>query len=232
MIAMYFVTSISFHMTQASVDKYQSPYKKHIAERMNRGARSFDKTTNCGFSIQFRTPASLTDIQLAQKLLLQEKMNPLFLDPKKFVVAYDEEKVEKDPSSADSVLGFGQIRPLESSASQKKLGSNVQSNNYFELASVYVLKPYRKNGIGSSIITELLHQFDEKNVKKERSDILCLLTLVSTMRFYEQFGFRKMSIGKATDSQNDLPTTLKIEYTLGSFISNVLGNELVFMTRI
>ena len=56
------------------------------------------------------------DVAIAKKILLQEKMNPLSLKKENLLVANDDD-------SYSSVLGFGQIRPL--------------NRDFAELASLY-----------------------------------------------------------------------------------------------
>lgn len=145
------------------------------------------------------------DISFARKILISQAMNPLSLSTKTLLVACDDSEV------SDSILGFGQIRPLGSASA------------YSELASLYVQPDFRSQGVGSSIVQALI---DRHNQNEPQSQI-CLLTLRSTEVFYKKFGFRE-----ATDDERaNLPTAFQFEYQTGTFLSVVLGNDLVCMIQ-
>jgi hypothetical protein len=114
-----------------------------------------------------------TDADMIRKMIQEEKMNPLFLDPSNFVVA---EQVKSDylissPPSAPSftwlqdgeVLGFGQIRSqgsefeLSSLVVRKDMRGMVicwdsESNSSHEC----FISPFLGQGIGTAIVNELL----------------------------------------------------------------------------
>ena len=146
-------------------------------------------------------PANDLDVAWARTILVQQAMNPLSLSTKHLLVACHEEK------ETWSVLGFGQIRPLDAHCS--------------ELASLFVLPEHRGQGVGSGIVRELLRRHVEENPHSR----ICLLTLQSTSKFYERFGFREAN----HEERKRLPTAIQLEYNLGSVLSFVLGHDLVCM---
>lgn len=171
------------------------------------------------FTIQFRSPAQVSDMEIAQQILFKEKMNPFFLSRDNFVVAFDSDCDFPEKS----VLGFGQIRPIQG---KKSFGD--ETVDYVELASLYVLPSYRKKGIGSLIVSELLNRHDIDCDENRKSQI-CLLTLAPTVPFYEPFGFRCVEMDG--NSEYSIPSSMKMEYMLGSLVSKILGNEIVCMIR-
>ena len=210
-------------------------------ERRTKSKITWKKRYNshkCGFQVLFRSPALPQDIQLAQKLLIREKMNPFFLSPDNFVVAY-QNKVDNQnhpiQTEIHTVLGFGQIRALT------PMNEDVTiQKQYYELASLYVLQPYRKKGIGSMIVSELIRKFENENDNLENktnlSKQLCLLTLAPTVPFYEQFGFQCVTRTTMDDNikkeyERRIPPPLLGEYALGKLVSKILGNDLVCMVR-
>lgn len=149
----------------------------------------------CSLALVFREATS-DDVFFARKILFQEAMNPLSVSMRTLLVAHDVENQD--------ILGFGQIRPLD--------------GQYSELASLYVLPDYRGQGIGSSVVEELLKRHEDGTK-------VCLLTLRPTTSFYEAHGFLPI------ESSNDLPASVQFEFKAGSLISIVLGNDLVCMVR-
>jgi GNAT superfamily N-acetyltransferase len=147
-------------------------------------------------------PATPQDMKAASQILFKMKMNPLLLSAEAFLTA----KTEDDDAL---LVGFGQIRQL--------------SQNYAELASVYVDPKFRRQGVASKLIAHLI----ERHEATDDSPSLCLLTLNSTTALYEKFGFQVMP-ERAVKS---LPVGLQFEFAAGKAISAVLGNTLVCMTR-
>ena len=165
-------------------------------------------------SIQFRKATS-QDVFVARKILFAEAMNPLSVSEETLLVAHNSEEEEEN----DRVLGFGQIRSLDAS--------------YAELASLYVLPSHRGQGIGTAMVQELLQRFDDdddddSSTTTTNAQKLCLLTLQPTVSFYEPHGF--VVVDNAQDHK-DLPKSLQLEIQAGTFVSNILGNELVCMVR-
>jgi len=165
--------------------------------------------------VDFRE-ATPQDVSLARTTMFRKAMNPLSIKQETLLVAYDKENEE------NSVCGFGQIRPLDDAFS--------------ELASLFVFPSYRGQGVGSALVTQLLQRHDQSNVKPLRT--VCLLTLRPTSRFFAKFGFQIVDddkvAPKASDSEwrlSDLSCTIQLEYTAGSAISLLLGNDIVCMVR-
>ena len=112
----------------------------------------------CAQNVVYRTGTS-GDQQAIAASVLRESMNPLFLQPERFVVA-------SDAADEQRVLGFGQLRPLSGA---------------WELASLVVEPEARGQGLGSALVRRLLARVEGEEV--------WLLTLENTRRFYEPLGF-------------------------------------------
>lgn len=165
--------------------------------------------------VDFRE-ATPQDVILARTTMFRQAMNPLSIKQETLLVAYNKENEE------NTVCGFGQIRPLD--------------NAFSELASLFVFPSYRGQGVGSALVTQLLHRHDQSNFKTFRT--VCLLTLRPTSRFFAKFGFQIVDDDKvapeASDTEwrlSDLPSTIQLEYSAGSAISFLLGNDIVCMVR-
>ena len=143
-------------------------------------------------------PATTDDMPLARKLILKEKMNPLSMSAENMMVARNDE---------DVLLGFGQVRSLD--------------DTFAELASVFVLPEYRRQGVATEILKELLVRHDLSNPSQK----VCLLTLKPTTPLYEAQGFRLV------DDMSAMPKSLQVEFALGNAVSFILQNELVCMCR-
>jgi ribosomal protein S18 acetylase RimI-like enzyme len=159
-----------------------------------------------GFAcFQFRT-ATPDDVGIARKILFQQAMNPLSLSQQNLMVAYDE------TLSHEPLLGFGQIRKIDSSFS--------------ELASLYVLPERRKQGIGGALVEALLKRLHSESSSSPNNRV-CLLTLQPTTKFYETYGFQVAS----EMERKQLPASLQFEFNVGTVVSVVLGNDLVCMVQ-
>ena len=169
-------------------------------------SRSSIKTNDKPF-IEYRI-ATRDDIAYARTSLLENLMNPISLSEKHLLCAYDKEK--------DELLGFCQIRPIQSSNDSKSCSD-------FELASLFVKRECRSKGIGSGLVREILQKFDASH--KNQAACVYLLTLRPTIKFYEPFGFKVLE-GKAITS---IPQTLQLELAAGTIISSILGNQIVCM---
>lgn len=144
-------------------------------------------------------PATSTHVFLARQILFQEAMNPLSISKRTLLVAQSDD---------GSMVGFGQIRPLD--------------GVYSELASLYVDPEHRQQGIGSALVEKLLQRHDADLMAPPR---VCLLTLQPTTTFYERHGFM---VHTCID---DLPASLQFEFTAGSLVSTFLGNDICCMVR-
>jgi N-acetylglutamate synthase-like GNAT family acetyltransferase len=164
---------------------------------------SFSLTlTADAFSLAFR-PATPNDVFTAQKTMFQEKMNPLSISQSRLLVAFDD-------SDENDLLGFGQIRPID--------------GVYSELASLYVKPENRQQGIGGALVQQLLLRHDQV----ESPTTVCLLTLRSTIPFYEKHSFEVMD---QDEIKSTMPSSFQFEYAAGSVISSLLGNDLVCMIQ-
>ena len=177
-------------------------------------------------SVHFRQ-ATAKDVSAARKILFSEAMNPLSVSEATLLVASSDGATDR--SANDDMVGFGQIRRL--------------NDDYSELASLYVLPSYRKRGIGTALVQELLERYENSKDSSSGSSSrtaaaattttttctdsgkVCLLTLAPTVPFYEPHGF------VVVEDTTDLPTSVQFEIQAGSAISKFLGNQLVCMVR-
>ena len=179
--------------------------------------------------IQIRSVLAPEDLVRIRRILLQEYMNPLSIREEHLLVAYEfivDDNKHHDPdnnhnnnnrkllkattsklsstsSSSPTLVGFGQLRPLDTTANDSDDGT---SRN-MELASIYVLPQYRRIGIASQIIQALLTRMEssasspptlsDQNEQEiitttinRKSVNIYLLTLRPTVRLYERHGFR------------------------------------------
>jgi len=172
------------------------------------------------FSFQIRK-ATAQDVDTARKILLSEMMNPLSPSRERLLVAYDNSSSNENSEENDGLLGFGQIRPI---------GKMVEDREktllqYHELSSLFVLPKYRRKGVGTALVSELLKIHDETVRDAKSKDVVCLLTLRQTARFYQMHGFRIVA------DKAQIPSPLQAELAVGSLISAILGNDIICMVR-
>lgn len=155
-------------------------------------------------SITFRRAVD-RDRGAISRLILQEKLNPLFLDPKNFVVASEE----------NEVVGCAQLRGIPFSGTVR---------GEMELSSVVVKEGFRSRGIGSNLIQILLFQQDGKMAPRN-ADVF-LMTTSNREGFYSRFGFKRVV------ENEQIPMLLRVEKLLGTPIANaVAGQALLVMTN-
>jgi GNAT superfamily N-acetyltransferase len=176
-----------------------------------------------GYNIKYRTATS-ADVSLAREILLQQAMNPFSIEEANMLVAYDADEIDDGISG---VVGFGQIRSIGTGSSTKL--------KYSELASLYVEPSYRRRGIGSMIIQQLIERYYDNNQQSElnNNDVsgsaICLLTLRTTASLYERHDFVVMPMDSKDFQQ--LPKSIRLEATVGRILSGFLGNDLICMVR-
>jgi GNAT superfamily N-acetyltransferase len=86
---------------------------------------------------------------------------------------------------------------------------------FWELSSVYVIPKYRKQGIGSELVKQVLRRHVITN--KRGRDIYAL-TLAKTVPWYEQFGFK---------IEEKVPSSMTIEMAVGNVITKLIREKLV-----
>ena len=135
------------------------------------------------------------DLAALASLVVSERMNPLFLEPARFVVGVEE---------GGALVGGGQIRPIGPPEARAA-----------ELASVVVRADRRCQGIGGRIVDELLrnHAGEGGGARK-----LFLLTTDGAVGFYLRRGF-------ATVSPAQAPGALRVEQALGSLVAGLAKGE-------
>jgi N-acetylglutamate synthase-like GNAT family acetyltransferase len=124
-------------------------------------------------------------------LIMREGMNPLLGDPRSFLV-YE--------TSDGFIAGCG----------------NIRGN---ELASLVVSPAFRRQGIASMIVKELL----DANASRD----VFLLCLDSRAAFYERFGFRICP-------DSEISTGMRMEKSLGNVVAPLIvpGSACIAMRRV
>jgi ribosomal protein S18 acetylase RimI-like enzyme len=186
--------------------------------------------------------ASSDDVMKARKILFENAMNPLSISKENMIVVYDDfndetiqqqQQQQRQQQQQPKLIGFGQIRPIGRSVSND--GTSVIE--YSELASLYVEPEHRHRGIGGTIVDKLMERHRQRQQQQQQhqqqqkptttvSSVVCLLTLKPLIPFYESHGFQVIA---NRDEIQRLPTSLQLEYTAGSFVSLILGNDIVCM---
>ena len=150
------------------------------------------------------------------KILLAEKLNPLSLDLRNFVIAYA--PITPPPQPSDErppythgdldLAGFGQIKPLSSSPAPHDK----------ELSSLVVLKPYRHQGLGCQLVEQLLQR------ASPAPNNVYLITVNKRRNFYERCGFQKVD-------DRTMPATLRVEKLLGTPIALAFAQDTLIVMR-
>ena len=96
----------------------------------------YESTGSSPETVVFRG-AGLDDLQSIRRMIREERLNPLSLDWKRFVVGADEE---------GGLVACGQVK--------------VHADGSRELASLVVREPWRGSGLGRKIIELLQHSSD------------------------------------------------------------------------
>ncbi|KAL1524734.1 hypothetical protein AB1Y20_019617 [Prymnesium parvum] len=148
-------------------------------------------------SVRFR-PASRDDVGPIRQRMLRELMNPLSLEHERFLVAEDGEGER---------VGFGQLRPLP-------------DPGLWELASLYVEKPWRRRGIGTSLVRQLLQRHVAAGRREGHVFLLCL---EPSVEWYAALGFVPLA------SVAEAPESMAFEIAAGGVLTRLLGERLVCM---
>ena len=203
-----------------------------FAGRTRRGARVGNRHTHRSFATSpvCKDVAGLTlrrgvesDANTIRFAILKEKMNPLGLDPRRFVVAEE----------GGQLVGFGQLKPWETLSRRRKgdlVGAAVRFLNLepnwrgqlLELASLVVMPEHRGRGVGTALLNRLIEDsIDAKDPETllKQETTLCLLTLKSTVGFYEKAGFSVIS------SEQYVPRPLQAELAAGKVVAAVVADD-------
>ena len=138
------------------------------------------------------------DLGALAALVLREKMNPLFLEPSRFVVGVEED---------GTLVGGGQIRAV----GPPEAGAD-------ELASVVVRADRRGQGIGGRIVDELLRGRAGAAGAGGEARELFLLTTGGATGFYRRRGFAPVAPAEA-------PGALRAEQALGALVARLAVGE-------
>ena len=141
---------------------------------------------NLNSSISIIRKAQASDDARIQDMVHSARLAPFDLDWRRFVVA----------EIGSQIVGVGQVR-------QHRDGSH-------ELASIAVLPAYQSQGIGSSLIHELL---------REESGLVYLFCRQGLRTYYERFGFQQIPPA-------ELPRTMRRLFRIAQWL-NPLGSALL-----
>ena len=88
---------------------------------------------------------------------------------------------------------------------ERKLELELQARpKIWQLSIVYVVPKYRRQGIGSSLVNQVLNR---QATSKQRGRNVYALASAKTVQFYEQFGFA---------IEDQIPTSLSMEINIGN----------------
>mmetsp|Transcript_3023 Transcript_3023/g.5122 ORF Transcript_3023/g.5122 Transcript_3023/m.5122 type:complete len:244 (+) Transcript_3023:241-972(+) len=159
------------------------------------------------------------DLPTIKRLVFTEKMNPLGLEPSRFVVAED--------VNTGAIKGVGQLKEWpclyrkQDWRGQVVRALNLKPNwkgELFELASLVITVDSRGTGLGSKIVQELVQTVGVEN------DV-CVLTIEPTIPFYERLGFSVLDA-------KDVPRPLKPEQFFGNIVAQIsVSSKVVVMGR-
>mmetsp|Transcript_42478 Transcript_42478/g.85902 ORF Transcript_42478/g.85902 Transcript_42478/m.85902 type:complete len:217 (-) Transcript_42478:124-774(-) len=169
--------------------------------------------------------ADPSDAQAIRQRVFKARMNPLFLDPKNFMVA----RVNKDDNKDfgdNAIVACAQLRKID----DQDDGSNPEC---LELASLIVDEPFQGKGLGTALVLELL----QKRAMPVGARVY-LLTLKRTVPFYEKLGFvecRRQQREEGDQVSAEAippPNSMRLEMAAGSVVASVFaGDSLVCMCR-
>lgn len=112
-----------------------------------------------------------------------------------------------------------QVRSERRQELLKQTKRNVQELH--ELASVFVVPEFRRQGVGTELVRTLLQEYQESGYN---TNDLYLLTIQTRMNWYRaQFGFQ------AVPDSKSIPEAMQFEVFVGNIITKLLNNQLVCM---
>lgn len=136
--------------------------------------------------------ATQNDTWSVLKMIAKEKLNPIALNMNNFVVAKEQ--------ANGRIVGAGQLKSI----------GKVDGKDAFELSSIVVDDACRGQGIGKSIVRQIL---DEKAPADAK---IFLLTVEDREGFYASFGFQKTT---------HAPKMLSFEKMIGSVVAKLVANQ-------
>jgi len=170
-------------------------------------------------ALAFR-PGTDADAWTVRASVLREGMNPLGLDPARFIVAED--------AATRDVLGFGQLKPWETLSDREDAAGAVVrllglapnwDGDLVELASVVVAPSARRRGVGAALLRELVDEACRRASAKGTALTLCLLTLRRTTPFYRRAGF------EVVEDEEAIPRPLRPEKAAGSVVAKLVADD-------
>mmetsp|Transcript_34875 Transcript_34875/g.42059 ORF Transcript_34875/g.42059 Transcript_34875/m.42059 type:complete len:265 (-) Transcript_34875:155-949(-) len=214
-------TKQSFLLTKDNSTSARPPVLKRVDTR-------FQKGPVC--EIIYRR-ARDKDLASIRKMVLGEKLNPLGLDVKRFVVAVEKkeggQQEGREKEERSDICGCGQLKPWPclydlpdwrgKLVRALRLKPNWQGD-LVELSSLVVRSDMRRQGIGRALVEQLMESVDtDTNI--------CLLTTASNVPFYEPLGFTRLQ-------DKDVPRPLKPEVVLGNIVAGIaVGEQIVVLAR-
>jgi len=136
------------------------------------------------------------DMPTLRNLILEERMNPLFLQAERFIVG-----VEDAGAGEGQLLGGGQIRAI-----------GPPDGGAGEIASVIVRAGSRGQGVGGRILDELLCR------NADGFSSLFVLTTGGGADFYRRRGFEVVDTAA-------VPAPMRVEQAIGSLVAGLARGE-------
>ena len=151
-------------------------------------------------------PATPPDVPAIRALVLAERMNPLGLDPARFLVADD------GGNSGNALLAIGQVKHL--------------GGNDYEIASLVTAPAARGAGVGASLLDALVNATPP-------GSRLWLTTIEPRVHFYRRAGFETVPVWRVQgEGEARPPWPLLAEAAVGSIVARIVaGAGLVIMRR-
>lgn len=179
------------------------------------------------------------DSGLFFRAILSEKMNPLNINPERFLVAEEEGEEEEEVGEREGgEIGGGEGEEEGKHQRRKKkvvaFGqlAELEPGRLFELRSLVTAPERRGRGIGAEIVRGLLEEAAasaKKDKDKEESATTAaevVLTTISRRRaFYERSGFEEVP-------SSNIPRQLRLEVAVGSVVARLaVGDSLIVLRK-